>query len=83
MIRLLDAESQTLHDFKDEDCPPYAILSHRWAKDPSEEVLYYDMPQFQELSSSGAWKKANSAAKLIGACQMVLNITKLDGVRAK
>ncbi|KAI4271488.1 MAG: hypothetical protein LQ337_005968 [Flavoplaca oasis] len=83
MIRLLDAESQTLHDFKDEDRPPYAILSHRWAKDPSEEVVFNDMPQFQELSSSRGWKKADSAAKLIGACQMVLETTIQDDVRPK
>lgn len=83
MIRLLDAENQTLHQFRDEDCPPYVILSHRWAEDPSEEVIYNDMAQFHELSSSKAWKKAKSAAKLIGACRKVLETLKPDGVDVK
>ncbi|CAO1597001.1 hypothetical protein XANCAGTX0491_000831 [Xanthoria calcicola] len=72
MIRLLHAESLTLQQFKDDDCPPYVILSHRWAEDPSDEVVYDDMANFHELYHSRLWKKARSAAKIVGACQKVL-----------
>ena len=72
MIRLLHVESLTLQQFKDDDCPPYVILSHRWAEDPSDEVVYDDMANFHELCQSRFWKKARSAAKIVGACQKVL-----------
>ncbi|KAI4224155.1 MAG: hypothetical protein L6R36_004882 [Xanthoria steineri] len=72
MIRLLRAESLTLQRFKDDDCPPYVILSHRWAEDPSDEVVYDDMANFHELYQSRLWKKTRSAAKILGACQQVL-----------
>ena len=72
MIRLLHVESLTLQQFKDDDCPPYVILSHRWAEDPSDEVVYDDMANFHELCQSRLWKKARSAAKIVGACQKVL-----------
>ncbi|KAL8789767.1 MAG: hypothetical protein Q9213_001018 [Squamulea squamosa] len=75
MIRLLNAESCTLEQFKDEQCPSYVIISHRWAEDPTDEVVYDDMAQFHELASSPSWRKANSAAKIAGACQKVLDDT--------
>ncbi|KAL9032683.1 MAG: hypothetical protein Q9180_006361 [Flavoplaca navasiana] len=74
MIRLLNAESLTLQQFKEEDCPPYAILSHRWAEDPSNEVVYDDMSKFEEFRHSSVWKKAKSAAKIVEACQRVLEL---------
>ena len=74
MIRLLNAESLTLQQFKDEDCPPYAILFHRWAEDPSNEVVYDDMAKFEDIRHSSAWKKAESAAKIVAACQKVLEL---------
>ena len=72
MIRLLHVESLTLQQFKDDNCPPYVILSHRWAEDPSDEVVYDDMANFHELRQSRLWKKARSAAKIVGACQKVI-----------
>lgn len=65
-------KSLTLQQFKDDDCPRYGILSHRWAKDPSDEVVYEDMAKFDELRHSPLWKKAKSAAKIVGACEKVL-----------
>ncbi|KAL8766892.1 MAG: hypothetical protein Q9209_006440 [Squamulea sp. 1 TL-2023] len=75
MIRLLNAESCTLKQFKDEQCPSYVIISHRWAEDPSDEVVFDDMARFHELASSPAWRKAKSATKIAGACQRVLDDT--------
>ncbi|KAL8650211.1 MAG: hypothetical protein Q9226_005235 [Calogaya cf. arnoldii] len=75
MIRLLNVESLTLQQFKDDDCPLYVILSHRWAEDPSDEVVYDDMAHFHEHRQSPQWKKARSAAKIVGACQKVLEDT--------
>ncbi|KAL8840410.1 MAG: hypothetical protein Q9176_003908 [Flavoplaca citrina] len=74
MVRLLNAESLTLQQFKDEACPPYAILSHRWAEDPSTEVVYDDMAKFEDIRHSSVWKKAKSAAKIVAACQKVLEL---------
>ena len=72
MIRLLHVWSLTLRQFKDDHCPPYVILSHRWAEDPSDEVVYDDMANFHELCQSRLWKKTRSAAKIVGACQKVI-----------
>ncbi|KAL8990709.1 MAG: hypothetical protein Q9169_008057 [Polycauliona sp. 2 TL-2023] len=75
MIRLLNVKTLTIHQFKDDDCPPYAILSHRWAEDPANEVVYNDMAQFHVLCQDPLSAKATSAAKLMGACQRVLEDT--------
>ncbi|KAL8846614.1 MAG: hypothetical protein Q9221_008308 [Calogaya cf. arnoldii] len=75
MIRLLNVESLTLQQFKNNECPPYVILSHRWPEDPSEEAVYEDMAQFHEHRQSPQWKKARSTAKIVGACQKVLEDT--------
>ncbi|KAL8913215.1 MAG: hypothetical protein Q9171_001929 [Xanthocarpia ochracea] len=76
MIRLLNAESFTLQQFKDEENPPYVIISHRWAEDPSQEVVYDDMAQPPELRSFRLASKPASASKITQACQKVLEDTK-------
>ena len=72
MIRLLHAESYTFPNeegLRQQQTPPYVIISHSWG---DQEVLYDDMPEFKEkLKKSHAWK-ANSAAKITGACKKVL-----------
>ncbi|KAL8855447.1 MAG: hypothetical protein Q9178_007917 [Gyalolechia marmorata] len=75
MIRLLNVESFTLQQFKDEECPPYVIISHRWAEDPSQEVVYDDMAQPPKLRSSRLKSKPASASKITQACQKVLEHT--------
>lgn len=39
-----------LVDFLPDQIPPYAILSHRWNSDPSQEVLFADLVQCNKYS---------------------------------
>ena len=79
MIRLLHAETYTFLNeeaLRHQQRPPYVIISHSWG---DQEVIYDDMPQFKEkLMYPNAWKKADSAAKLTGACKKVLKHYKED-----
>ncbi|KAL8661766.1 MAG: hypothetical protein Q9168_008351, partial [Polycauliona sp. 1 TL-2023] len=49
----------------------------------SEEVVFNDMANFQELSRSTTWNKARSAAKLTGACAKVLDTEGPDDANMK
>lgn len=57
-MRLLNTTSMTVEEFVGQDMPPYAILSHTWAK---EEVLLVDI-----LSGTASSKKGY--AKIRGCC---------------
>lgn len=72
MIRLLNAKSYTFtneEDLRHQQRPPYVIISHAWGE---QEVIYDDMADFQKMKASKSWKKADSAAKVTGACKKVL-----------
>jgi Heterokaryon incompatibility protein (HET) len=78
MIRLLNAkEMMNAENYKHPDerelkgqqTAPYVIVSHRWRE---REVIYEDMTEFKKLKASGSWEKSDSAAKVVRACQKVL-----------
>lgn len=79
MIRLLHVETYTFPNeehLRHQQRPPYVIISHSWG---DQEVIYDDMPEFKEyLKNPHVWKKANSAAKVTGACKKVLQHYKGD-----
>ncbi|KAL8724355.1 MAG: hypothetical protein Q9181_006860 [Wetmoreana brouardii] len=69
MIRLLNAKTCRLPDNdekKAQQGQSYVIISHVWG---DTEIVFEDMPRFEELSTSS---KRLSAAKISGACEMVL-----------
>lgn len=49
-MRLLNVDSFELHEFFDDDIPPYSILSHRWGND---EVSYQDFSAGRKRHSEG------------------------------
>lgn len=57
-MRLLNTSTFELHEFFDNDIPPYTILSHRWEK---AEVTYRDMKDDQRTGMAG-W------SKVLGCC---------------
>ncbi|ETS78361.1 hypothetical protein PFICI_10423 [Pestalotiopsis fici W106-1] len=70
-MRLLHSASLELHNFNDNEIPPYAILSHCWGRD---EISYQDMQMYQLETSSPCgessirrklgFQKIESSAKL-------------------
>ena len=62
-MRLLNTTTQTLHDFHDNQIPPYAILSHTWGE---EEVTLQDL----EKPSS---KLRTGYAKITSCCALALS----------
>ena len=74
-MRLLNISTYQLEDFDDSRCAPedddevpFAILSHRWVM---PEVLLQDIPAFRNRSQDPFWEKAESAKKIVGACDAV------------
>ena len=79
MIRLLDArEIVTSRDYrhptekelKRQQTTPYVILSHVWMEN---EIKYEDMENFQVVRASPFCDQSQSASKIVGACQKVLD----------
>jgi hypothetical protein len=60
-MRLLHVDTLELHEFFDDQIPPYAILSHRWEQD---EVSHKDVRKRQNLSSRG-WQKVRNFCQLV------------------
>lgn len=56
-MRLLNAKDLTLEEFPEGKNPAYLILSHTWATNPKEEVLYKDIDQNLDFTHKAAWRK--------------------------
>ncbi len=61
-MRLLHTKKLHLVEFQGQDIPPYAILSHTWAK---KEVSFQDVQQ-------GLAKSRRGYEKLTGACALAI-----------
>jgi Heterokaryon incompatibility protein (HET) len=62
-MRLLNVHTKTLQEFRREAIPNYLILSHTWAFDPHDEVLFQDIIT-KKYQKKGAWN-----TKLNGFCE--------------
>lgn len=66
MIRLLSRQhtgDYTFHVFRDNEAPAYAILSHTWEEDNSQEVLYDEMSSAKKKDKLGFRKISFCADK--------------------
>lgn len=60
-MRLLKCEDLTLHEFFEDEVPPYAILSHTWGR---EEVKYQEMlSPTEEVKRRSGYRKILTCAK--------------------
>lgn len=50
IMRLLDTHNFKIREFRDDEIPPYAILSHTWDE---EEVIFQDMEGDHEVDKKG------------------------------
>jgi hypothetical protein len=57
LLRFVD-QRLDLTDFSGRTVPPYAILSHRWSKDPASEVLFEDL-------GNNTWKTKAGYPKIV------------------
>lgn len=55
-MRLLNAKTKKFCEFLGE-IPDYAILSHTWAVDNAEEVVFSDMRDLKEARAKRGWRK--------------------------
>ncbi|KAH6714447.1 heterokaryon incompatibility protein-domain-containing protein [Leptodontidium sp. MPI-SDFR-AT-0119] len=71
-MRLLNTESLCLIEFKDEDKPTYAILSHTWGK---EEISFQEMQKMQKMQKldDGVASQKAGYNKIKGSCRMAQN----------
>ena len=59
-MRLLNAKTFTLHEYLEQDIPPYAILAHRWG---DSEV------SFQRVNGTRGAAIARASTKISGCCK--------------
>ena len=62
-MRLLNVDTLELHEFFEEQIPPYSILSHRWGKD---EVSYHDFVNRRKTNGDG-FKKIRELCAVVKA----------------
>ena len=63
-MRLLNASSFTIQEFPELRTPLYLILSHTWAADPKEEVLFKDFERGIGLEKSAWHEKVQRFCRL-------------------
>jgi hypothetical protein len=62
-MRLLHSETLEITEFDRSNIPPYAILSHTWASDPSLEVSFQDMSSGTAAAKPG-YEKIRMCGKI-------------------
>lgn len=65
-IRLLNTRTLKLEDHWESKLPEkkYAILSHCWSEDPSDEVIYRDLVGGQDVSRKKGFSKLKAFCEL-------------------
>ncbi|KAJ3528561.1 hypothetical protein NM208_g10145 [Fusarium decemcellulare] len=65
-MRIINVQTFELRQFTS-DAPPYAILSHKWSEEPSDEITFQDWKDLSTASTKPGY------AKIWGACSETLN----------